>query len=570
MDDLFQGLLSMGRGHMKTQRTPEEGLDPLLPPFGRVFEEGARIAGTDAAITVPSFDTAPAVPAGPNTTSDLASLGVDHIGPTATPLRNAESLLGQMTGEAVQALSTPKTGPVLQQGLPGNASSVAALQAAALSSRLSTGPDPAAARDISGQTLSDLAATNNGVVEKSATIGHITGPLGQNSPSTAGSASTVADNALQKVRNPAQLAGRMVASPPLSGVAMPAPGMQNEAPRTDPSVPNSAPIAQAAMSTDRASLTASPHETLAGQTHPKANPALQNPLSHPITGSLLATGSAQSETESSPANTANAARPTAEPSNAPAPNTAIAAPASASKAPDASYHVPSDAPDTNGAPLTDRPIGRPDRAERFVVEQPIQYASRPTATPALVFAAQTTAGTTTATPSTGTDFDAGIEPLVTLQTAAHAPSATLSGPVPTAFQAPPNAPALVAQQIAAALQDRADPGQPLELALDPPELGRVRLHMAELAGVLTLTIHAERPETAELMRRHLDLLAQEFSDAGVDAPSVRISQDGAEGQSGEQNQSERSETDPNAPTDAPSPAPHTRPANGSGTLDLRL
>jgi hypothetical protein len=66
----------------------------------------------------------------------------------------------------------------------------------------------------------------------------------------------------------------------------------------------------------------------------------------------------------------------------------------------------------------------------------------------------------------------------------------------------------------------------LEVALDPPELGRVRLSLVEVAGAMTLSITAERPETAELMRRHLDLLAQEFARSGLDAPSVRV---GAEG-----------------------------------------
>lgn len=66
----------------------------------------------------------------------------------------------------------------------------------------------------------------------------------------------------------------------------------------------------------------------------------------------------------------------------------------------------------------------------------------------------------------------------------------------------------------------------LEVALDPPELGRVRLSLVEVSGTLTLSITAERPETAELMRRHLDLLAQEFTRSGLDAPSVRV---GAEG-----------------------------------------
>ncbi len=110
----------------------------------------------------------------------------------------------------------------------------------------------------------------------------------------------------------------------------------------------------------------------------------------------------------------------------------------------------------------------------------------------------------------------------------HGPATAALTPLST------NAPALLAQgaahQVAAAMSDPArDTSAPLELALDPPELGRVRLQITELAGIMTLTIHAERPETAELMRRHLDLLAQEFAQAGLDAPQVRISHDGPNG-----------------------------------------
>lgn len=85
----------------------------------------------------------------------------------------------------------------------------------------------------------------------------------------------------------------------------------------------------------------------------------------------------------------------------------------------------------------------------------------------------------------------------------------------------------IAHQVVTALRDmRADPGVPLDLALDPPELGRVRLSVTEVAGAMTLTITAERPETADLMRRHLALLSEEFARAGVEAPNVNISQDG--------------------------------------------
>jgi flagellar hook-length control protein FliK len=141
---------------------------------------------------------------------------------------------------------------------------------------------------------------------------------------------------------------------------------------------------------------------------------------------------------------------------------------------------------------------------------------------------------------------------------------------PVAGPMPPAMAHAAAQQIAVALADPArDPNAPLELALDPPELGRVRLQITELAGIMTLTIHAERPETAELMRRHIELLSQEFAQAGLDAPSVRISQDGAGGEGARPGEREAASTAPSSPPEAePLSQPRSRASNGG--LDLRL
>ena len=75
------------------------------------------------------------------------------------------------------------------------------------------------------------------------------------------------------------------------------------------------------------------------------------------------------------------------------------------------------------------------------------------------------------------------------------------------------------------------PRAPLDLALDPPELGRVRLSFSEANGLLNLAIAVERLETA----RKPDASAisrswsEEFVQAGLDAPSVSISHGGSDG-----------------------------------------
>ncbi|MEZ5888268.1 MAG: flagellar hook-length control protein FliK, partial [Paracoccaceae bacterium] len=57
-------------------------------------------------------------------------------------------------------------------------------------------------------------------------------------------------------------------------------------------------------------------------------------------------------------------------------------------------------------------------------------------------------------------------------------------------------------------------GGPVEVTLSPEELGRVRMVLQGGETGLTLTLTAERPETLDLMRRHIDQLAQDFRDLG--------------------------------------------------------
>ncbi len=72
----------------------------------------------------------------------------------------------------------------------------------------------------------------------------------------------------------------------------------------------------------------------------------------------------------------------------------------------------------------------------------------------------------------------------------------------------------VASQIAAEIS-RTDTGK-TEILLDPKELGRVRLTMHTTEQAISIVILAERPETSDLMRRHIDQLAQEFRAIGYE------------------------------------------------------
>ena len=61
---------------------------------------------------------------------------------------------------------------------------------------------------------------------------------------------------------------------------------------------------------------------------------------------------------------------------------------------------------------------------------------------------------------------------------------------------------------------RVNPDQPTEIALQPEELGKVRMSLSTGDGVVQIALTAERPETLDLLRRNIDQLAQEFRGMG--------------------------------------------------------
>lgn len=154
----------------------------------------------------------------------------------------------------------------------------------------------------------------------------------------------------------------------------------------------------------------------------------------------------------------------------------------------------------------------------------------------------------------------------------QAPSARAEGAHPTMPQSQTAlAPSSAAQIVRALQAEGGAPHSPIDIALDPPELGRVRLSMVEVNGHLSLSIAVERPETADLMRRHLVLLADEFLRAGVDAPAVQISHQGGQGAGGGHAPTPPPSGLHATGTDADDPPPpmpsRPRPSHG---LDLRL
>ncbi len=76
----------------------------------------------------------------------------------------------------------------------------------------------------------------------------------------------------------------------------------------------------------------------------------------------------------------------------------------------------------------------------------------------------------------------------------------------------PEAARMIASQMAEAVM-RAQNNK-VEIALHPEELGRVRMVLSTTELGVTVSIVAERVETLDLMRRHIDQLAEEFRELG--------------------------------------------------------
>ena len=73
---------------------------------------------------------------------------------------------------------------------------------------------------------------------------------------------------------------------------------------------------------------------------------------------------------------------------------------------------------------------------------------------------------------------------------------------------------------------RSGPDTPVEVSLNPEELGRVRVALsAQDTGVVSVTIAAERPETLALLKRHIDLLVQDFQALGYSGAEFSFAQD---------------------------------------------
>jgi flagellar hook-length control protein FliK len=114
------------------------------------------------------------------------------------------------------------------------------------------------------------------------------------------------------------------------------------------------------------------------------------------------------------------------------------------------------------------------------------------------------------------------------------------------------------------------PDGPVEVTLSPEELGKVRFAILGTEGQMSVQIVAERAETLDLLRRHIDVLESELRQQGYDQVSFSFGQGGG-GQGTEPNERAPASDDDRSSRDTPVRAePVARHWSGDGSLDLRL
>ncbi|WP_264211902.1 flagellar hook-length control protein FliK [Leisingera thetidis] len=85
----------------------------------------------------------------------------------------------------------------------------------------------------------------------------------------------------------------------------------------------------------------------------------------------------------------------------------------------------------------------------------------------------------------------------------------------------PEVPRMIAAQLAEAFAAKGK--QKVEVSLNPQELGHVKMRVVASETGITMVVQTERPETGDLMRRHIHELAEEFRRMGYEDISFEFS-----------------------------------------------
>lgn len=138
--------------------------------------------------------------------------------------------------------------------------------------------------------------------------------------------------------------------------------------------------------------------------------------------------------------------------------------------------------------------------------------------------------------------------------------------VTTGMPAGRNDAAQVVRQLVEAMP-RAGNGS-VEIRLSPEELGHVRMQLSQSDAGLIVHIQADRAETLDLLRRHVDQLARDLSQSGHDAAGFTFSEDGQRERDGREAGDSLKDVG-NAATDEPAAEP-ARLATDQTGLDIKI
>ena len=195
-------------------------------------------------------------------------------------------------------------------------------------------------------------------------------------------------------------------------------------------------------------------------------------------------------------------------------------------------------------------------------------------------AAPTVEAAPTPTDSTGRPLSNGSDHLTArgfapddLFEVPRTPTLAEAGPIGEGRQALTRYPP-IERQIVQMLGNTTD--HPVEVTLSPEELGRVKVTLHTQGPGIVLTVVAERPETLDLMRRHIDGLSQELRAIGYSSVSFEFGNSPGHRHSGAPPQQADRPSNPKTDwqkTEPPLPTPMVsarQGATGGGGLDLRL
>lgn len=187
-----------------------------------------------------------------------------------------------------------------------------------------------------------------------------------------------------------------------------------------------------------------------------------------------------------------------------------------------------------------RPVAEPEVTSTSA-KGPAWQSSGPKTQAAAMTPTPTTATQVPGASRLGEDWSRGLEVDASRTTASGALTSQVETSAPLRPNAPmsalsPELPRHVAEQLASGFRSGTD--KSVEIRLNPAELGRVRINLQTNDTGVVVVVLADRPETLDLMRRHTDILAQEFQQIGYGAAEFSFGQ-GSDARSGQGSNEDR-------------------------------